>query len=37
MLGDTLAHLELLEMRRQIERLRDNGHVLFRIPAETQQ
>ena len=30
MLGETLAHLELLEARQQIERVRDNGHVLFR-------
>jgi hypothetical protein len=37
MLGETLAHLELLETRRQIERICDNGHILFRIPAETQQ
>ena len=29
MLGETLAHLELLEVRQQIERVRDNGHVLF--------
>jgi len=29
-LGETLAHLELLEARRQIERIHDNGHVLFR-------
>jgi glyoxylase-like metal-dependent hydrolase (beta-lactamase superfamily II) len=37
MLGETLAHLELLETRRQIERIRDNGHILFHIPAKTQQ
>ncbi len=30
MLGETLAHLELLEARRQVERIRDNGHVRFR-------
>jgi glyoxylase-like metal-dependent hydrolase (beta-lactamase superfamily II) len=30
MLGETLAHLELLEARQQIERVHDNGHVLFR-------
>lgn len=33
MLGETLAHLELLEARQQIERVRDNGHVLFRRVA----
>ncbi|MEE8291896.1 MAG: MBL fold metallo-hydrolase [Candidatus Tectomicrobia bacterium] len=30
MLGETLAHLELLETRNQIERVRDNGHIRFR-------
>lgn len=34
MLGETLAHLELLETRGQIERTRDNGRVLFRVPPE---
>jgi glyoxylase-like metal-dependent hydrolase (beta-lactamase superfamily II) len=34
MLGETLAHLELLEARQQIARIRDNGHILFR-PATT--
>jgi glyoxylase-like metal-dependent hydrolase (beta-lactamase superfamily II) len=29
MLGETLAHLELLEARHQVTRRRDNGHVLF--------
>jgi glyoxylase-like metal-dependent hydrolase (beta-lactamase superfamily II) len=29
MLGETLAHLELLEARHQVTRIRDNGHVLF--------
>jgi hypothetical protein len=33
MLGETLAHLELLEARQQIERVPDNGHVLFRRVA----
>ena len=34
MLGETLAHLELLEARQQIERISDNGHDLFRtMPA----
>jgi glyoxylase-like metal-dependent hydrolase (beta-lactamase superfamily II) len=31
MLGETLAHLELLETRRRVERVRDNGHILFRL------
>jgi glyoxylase-like metal-dependent hydrolase (beta-lactamase superfamily II) len=31
MLGETLAHLELLEARQQVERIRDNGHILFRL------
>jgi glyoxylase-like metal-dependent hydrolase (beta-lactamase superfamily II) len=31
MLGETLAHLELLEMRQQIERTHDNGTILFRL------
>ena len=30
MLGETLAHLELREARQQIERVHDNGYVLFR-------
>lgn len=30
MLGETLAHLELLEMRQHVERVRENGHILFR-------
>ncbi len=30
MLGETLAHLEWLETRRQIERVRDHGHILYR-------
>jgi glyoxylase-like metal-dependent hydrolase (beta-lactamase superfamily II) len=29
MLGETLAHLELLEARQQVTRICDNGHVLF--------
>jgi glyoxylase-like metal-dependent hydrolase (beta-lactamase superfamily II) len=29
MLGETLAHLELLEARQQVTRIRDNGQVLF--------
>ena len=33
MLGETLAHLELREARQQLERVRDNGHVLFRRVA----
>jgi hypothetical protein len=33
MLGETLAHLELLEVRQQIERIRDDGHMLFRRMA----
>ena len=33
MLGETLTHLELLEARQQIERIRDDGHVLFRRVA----
>jgi glyoxylase-like metal-dependent hydrolase (beta-lactamase superfamily II) len=34
MLGETLAHLELLEARRQVERVRENGHLLFRrVPS----
>ena len=33
MLGETLAHLALLEARKQLERIRDNGHMLFqRVP-----
>jgi glyoxylase-like metal-dependent hydrolase (beta-lactamase superfamily II) len=32
MLGETLAHLELLEMRQQITRLHEDGHVLFCSP-----
>jgi glyoxylase-like metal-dependent hydrolase (beta-lactamase superfamily II) len=35
MLGETLAHLELLETRQQIERIRDNGHILFRLVSAT--
>lgn len=31
MLGETLAHLELLEARQQIERMHDNGAILFRL------
>jgi glyoxylase-like metal-dependent hydrolase (beta-lactamase superfamily II) len=30
MLGETLAHLELLESRQQVERVYENGHILFR-------
>lgn len=33
MLGETLAHLELLEMRQQIERMHDNGSILFRLSS----
>ena len=34
MLGETLAHLELLEARQQVERVHENGSVLFRrLPA----
>jgi hypothetical protein len=29
MLGETLAHLELLEARQRVRRICDNGHVLF--------
>jgi glyoxylase-like metal-dependent hydrolase (beta-lactamase superfamily II) len=31
MLGETLAHLELLEARQRVERVRNNGHILFRL------
>lgn len=35
MLGETLAHLELLEARQQIVKVRDNGHMLFqKVTAE---
>jgi glyoxylase-like metal-dependent hydrolase (beta-lactamase superfamily II) len=30
MLGETLAHLELLESRQQVERIYADGHILFR-------
>jgi hypothetical protein len=30
MLGETLAHLELLESRQQVERVYENGRILFR-------
>jgi len=30
MLGETLAHLELLESRQQVERVYENGHIFFR-------
>ena len=35
MLGETLAHLELLEARQQVERVCDNGHILFQTLQDT--